>query len=155
MKRRTKRKRSRNPYYITESGILVSNDKFRTIGQAMKALTRKPFGETGWKRDVRYSKHRLYRGDLIEKGGLKAVWDDSVRFGVAIKKNPTRRRRNPLKQKDAIKILSALGIALKKTEYGEYRVNYKGGREASAYYTTDLNDAVGTGKNMAQHPEWK
>src|SRR6516162_590397 len=35
-------------------------------------------------------------------------------------------------------------------EDGEYRVNLKGGREATAYYTTDLDDAYATGMAMAK-----
>jgi hypothetical protein len=30
------------------------------------------------------------------------------------------------------------------TDYDEYRVNLIGGREASAYYTSDLDDALGS-----------
>ena len=32
----------------------------------------------------------------------------------------------------------------------EYRVNFRYGREATAYYTTDLDDAVATGNRMAK-----
>lgn len=46
--------------------------------------------------------------------------------------------------------LAPLGVVLTKSD-GEYRVNFKGGAEATAYYTDDLNDAVGTGKAMAKH----
>lgn len=51
--------------------------------------------------------------------------------------------------KEARAILSPLGISLRKTEYGEYRVNFKGGKEATAGYQTDLDDAVATGRDMA------
>jgi predicted nucleic-acid-binding protein len=37
---------------------------------------------------------------------------------------------------------------------GEYRVNKKGGREATAAYTSDLTDAVGTGIAMYQKGAW-
>lgn len=33
---------------------------------------------------------------------------------------------------------------------GEYCVNYEGGTEATAYYTTDLDDALTTGRAMSQ-----
>ena len=33
---------------------------------------------------------------------------------------------------------------------GEYRVNFLNGKEASAYYTTDLTDAVGTAILMSR-----
>lgn len=46
--------------------------------------------------------------------------------------------------------LRPLGIVITKTAYGEYRVNFKGGREETAYYTNDLKDAVGTGAAMTK-----
>lgn len=53
--------------------------------------------------------------------------------------------------RDAQLELAKLGIVLNKTGYGnEFRVNFKGGSEATAYYTDDLEDAVGTGKHMGQ-----
>jgi hypothetical protein len=52
--------------------------------------------------------------------------------------------------KDAKLELSKLGIVISKTEHGEFRVNFKGGSESSAYYTNDLGDAVGTGRLMGQ-----
>lgn len=33
---------------------------------------------------------------------------------------------------------------------GEYRVNFREGREATAYYTNDMEDAFATGVTMAQ-----
>lgn len=44
--------------------------------------------------------------------------------------------------------LEVLGMTIRK-EAGEYRVNEKGGKEATAYYTDDLDDAVRTGREMA------
>lgn len=47
--------------------------------------------------------------------------------------------------------LKALGISLSHDhDADEYRVNYRNGKEATAYYTNDLEDAVGTGRAMAQ-----
>lgn len=34
------------------------------------------------------------------------------------------------------------------TSHGEYRVNYRGGKEATAYYTNDLQDAFDTAMRM-------
>jgi hypothetical protein len=48
---------------------------------------------------------------------------------------------------EASTILRAAGMSLV-TEDGEYRVNFTGGREATAYYTNDLLDAVQTGIAM-------
>jgi hypothetical protein len=46
--------------------------------------------------------------------------------------------------------LRPLGIALTKEPFGgEYRVNYWGGGESTAYYTNDREDAINTGKAMA------
>lgn len=44
--------------------------------------------------------------------------------------------------------LRELGMTLSLRD-GEWRVNYRWGREASAYYTTDLEDAYSTGCHMA------
>jgi hypothetical protein len=44
---------------------------------------------------------------------------------------------------------SAPSIAITySAEWEEYRVNYRNGREATAYYTTDIADAIGTAKAM-------
>ena len=51
----------------------------------------------------------------------------------------------------AKKELAPLGLEVtfdKETE--EYRVNFKGGKEGTAYYTDDVDDAIGTGKAMAK-----
>jgi hypothetical protein len=51
--------------------------------------------------------------------------------------------------KDKLRVV--FGVKLTKTD-GEYRVNFVGGKEATAYYTNDLADAFGTGVAMAN---WK
>ena len=43
--------------------------------------------------------------------------------------------------------LRQVGVTLRKKD-GEYRVNVKGASEVTAYYTTDINDAVQTGLRM-------
>lgn len=52
--------------------------------------------------------------------------------------------------KEAIKLMSAKNMTLKKVD-GEYIVNFKGGKEATAYYTDDLDDAVATGIHMSEN----
>ena len=44
--------------------------------------------------------------------------------------------------------LRAVGVAITKTEWDEYRVNFRGGNEATAYYTPSLMDAHETGLAM-------
>lgn len=51
-------------------------------------------------------------------------------------------------QKCARAALAKRGVTLTVRD-GEYRVNFVGGKEDSAYYTTDLNDALSTGRAMA------
>ncbi len=59
-----------------------------------------------------------------------------------------------LTQKQVIAALKQIGLTMRATGYGkEVRVNYKGGAEATAYYTDDLEDALGTGKHMARERE--
>ena len=48
------------------------------------------------------------------------------------------------------KELQALGITLTKSEDDEFVVNFSKGKEATAYYTDDLEDALMTGKSMAK-----
>jgi hypothetical protein len=46
-------------------------------------------------------------------------------------------------------LLQKQGMSFRKTG-DEFRVNYKGGDEATAYYTNDLADALATGLDMAR-----
>lgn len=47
-----------------------------------------------------------------------------------------------------VQLYAELGMHLSVTKDGKYRVNFKGAREESAYYTTDLQDAIRTAKSM-------
>jgi hypothetical protein len=49
--------------------------------------------------------------------------------------------------------LMAYNITIRHDD-GEYRVNIKAGREATAYYTNDLKDALDTGIAMAKKGAW-
>jgi hypothetical protein len=46
------------------------------------------------------------------------------------------------------------GVSLRYRD-GEFRVNLAGGNESTAYYTDDLQDAVETGRMMANRTEWE
>lgn len=53
---------------------------------------------------------------------------------------------------EARKLLQGLGLVLTRNqEWETYRVNYRGGREGTAYYCDQLDDAVGTGISMAKN----
>lgn len=52
------------------------------------------------------------------------------------------------KQADTFRAIKSLGMTVRKTEYDEFRVNIKGGTEATAYYTNDLDDALATARQM-------
>lgn len=52
---------------------------------------------------------------------------------------------------EAKRIVKALGLRITKTDYDEYRVALASDAEASAYYATDLDDAVDTARAMAAH----
>lgn len=56
--------------------------------------------------------------------------------------------RTPTSLRDAQLLLRMFGMMIYKTEWQEYRVNYVGGAEATAYYTNDMQDAVGTARKM-------
>lgn len=49
-------------------------------------------------------------------------------------------------------LLHQIGMTLRRSAFdpNEWRVNFVGGQEASAYYTDDLTDAVATGESMAR-----
>jgi hypothetical protein len=51
--------------------------------------------------------------------------------------------------KQAKALLAPHGMVITSND-GEYRVNFKGGDEATASYHTDLPDAIGTGIDMAK-----
>lgn len=53
----------------------------------------------------------------------------------------------PMTLADAKHELRALDVVLSKRD-GEYRVNRRGAGERPAYYTSDLHDAVATGRRM-------
>jgi hypothetical protein len=44
-----------------------------------------------------------------------------------------------------------LGLTLRKVRSGEYRVNFRDGNEATAYYTDNLENAVKTAVEMARN----
>jgi hypothetical protein len=46
--------------------------------------------------------------------------------------------------------LRTKGIVIRKTEAGDYRVNFQGGNEATAGYSDDLEDAYQTGLALAR-----
>lgn len=55
-------------------------------------------------------------------------------------------------QKEVLKLVRATGATVSRTEFGEYRVNIKGGNEATAYYTNDGQDAIDTAWAMTNCP---
>lgn len=54
-----------------------------------------------------------------------------------------------LRLSDVRNQLRDLDIVITTTRDAEYRVNFRNGHEVTAYYTTDLADALGTGLAMA------
>ena len=51
---------------------------------------------------------------------------------------------------EAKSIARHLGLTLRKVRSGEYRVNFRDGNEATAYYTDNLEDPVKTAVEMAR-----
>ena len=54
---------------------------------------------------------------------------------------------------EAKSIARHLGLTLRLLLSGDYRVNFRDGNETTAYYTDDLEDAVGTAVEMARKRE--
>ena len=50
--------------------------------------------------------------------------------------------------KEAQKQMRIIGLVLSRTDYGEYRINFRGGTEATAHYDTDLQSVIDTGITM-------
>lgn len=75
---------------------------------------------------------------------------------ITRRKNPAKGRKgNPRKagmtMAQARQILTPLGLVIKKTGYdNELRVSFKGATADEGYFTDDLDDAVGTGRAMAE-----
>lgn len=58
--------------------------------------------------------------------------------------------------RQANKQLKNLGVHIRYiADTGEFRVNFVGGREATAYYGSDLQDAIDTAQAMAKQREGK
>ena len=49
--------------------------------------------------------------------------------------------------KEVEQAIRALGLAVTRVD-GKWRINYRGGKEATAYYTTDDDDALGMARAM-------
>jgi len=54
------------------------------------------------------------------------------------------------KQADVYKQIRGLGLTVKKDAAGDYVVNYKGYKPGEGHFTDDLDDALGTAKQMAK-----
>ena len=52
---------------------------------------------------------------------------------------------------EAKSIARHLGFTLRQVRSGDYRVNFRDGNEATAYYTDDLEDAVSAAVEMARN----
>lgn len=59
-------------------------------------------------------------------------------------------------QKETFTAIRALGLTVRKTEHGEYRVTVKTSNRALAerlaYYASDLSDALSTARAMSEEP---
>lgn len=45
-----------------------------------------------------------------------------------------------------IRVVRALGLSIRRTEHGEWRINLRGGTEDTAYYTDNAEDALNTAR---------
>jgi hypothetical protein len=97
---------------------------------------------------------KMLYGEMVKRGGKAYCCSDCASKDSKMKKTALDEMLEKYAKKEltlqrAKEELSPLGISIKKHE-GEYCVNFKGGKEETAYYTDDLGDAVGTGKQMAK-----
>ena len=57
---------------------------------------------------------------------------------------------SPMTLQQAKSIARHLGLTLRRVRSGAFRVNFRDGNEATAYYTNSLEDAVNTAVEMAR-----
>ena len=51
-----------------------------------------------------------------------------------------------------LQAIRALGMTARwSSEFQEFRINFRGGMEATAHYTNDADDAIGSAQDMMQH----
>jgi len=58
-----------------------------------------------------------------------------------------QREAKQMTSKEVEQAIRALGLAVTRVD-GKWRINYRGGKEATAYYTTDDDDALGMARAM-------
>ena len=58
--------------------------------------------------------------------------------------------QKPMTLQEAKSIARHLGLTLRQLRFGNYRVNFRDGNEATAYYTGNLEDAVNAVVAMAR-----
>jgi hypothetical protein len=88
-----------------------------------------------------------YKNKAFSEKIIPDTQDTTIAFNTLRRKVVSAKKELTIQQ--VKNELSQLGVALKKNE-NEYRVNFKGGKEETAYYTDDLNDALETGKEMSK-----
>jgi hypothetical protein len=88
-----------------------------------------------------------YKNKAFSEEIIPDTQDTTIAFNTLRRKVVSAKKELTIQQ--VKNELSQLGVALKKNE-NEYRVNFKGGKEETAYYTDDLNDALETGKEMSK-----
>jgi hypothetical protein len=86
---------------------------------------------------------KLTVGDRIKLGALTGTTNrrNRERFCHA------RNLEGKMTSKEVEQAIRALGLAVTRVD-GKWRINYRGGKEATAYYTTDDDDALGMARAM-------
>jgi len=97
---------------------------------------------------------KMMYGEMIKKGGKAYCCSGCASKDVKMKKTALdemleKYAKKTLTLEQAKNELKDHDIIITKKD-DEYRVNFRGGKEDTAYYTSDLGDAVGTGKQMSK-----
>jgi hypothetical protein len=68
---------------------------------------------------------------------------------------PAQKLEGKMTSKEVEQAIRAIGLAVTRVD-GKWRINYRGGKEATAYYTTDDDDALGMARAMevARGQQW-
>jgi hypothetical protein len=120
--------------------------------EIVQSAQRRTFKRNPSSSGVRIVYNRLLGGWYVVRGPHQTPLSGRFNSKAEAEASLTRVRGNPrgLPFKRAQAEVRAMGLTLtRKAETDEYRVNFAGGKESTAYYTNDLADAIGTARHMA------
>lgn len=130
---------------LKESGRTATAEDFETLVKLLRAPTKAP---GPWKSTVEFVQYleETLVPDLYQSDHTFTAKD--FQTGIAFWRAGRGGRTAKRPTLAAVRAeLRPLDIVVTKTD-GEYRVNFRKGREETAYYTDDIDDALASGHRM-------